>query len=900
LFLAAVQLASNAEAATLPSGFQESVVFSGLDHPTAVRFASDGRVFVAEKSGRIKVFDSVTDTTPTLFADLNTNVYNFWDRGLLGLALHPDFPATPYVYVLYTYDAEIGGSAPKWGTPGVLSDPCPNPPGATSDGCVVSGRLSRLTAAGNTMTGAEQVLIEDWCQQYPSHSVGDLGFGPDSALYATAGEGASFTFNDWGQDGNPVNPCGDPPGGVGATLSPPTAEGGSLRAQDVRTSSDPTGLDGTVIRIDPTTGSALPGNPLAQSTDANARRVVAYGLRNPFRFTIRPGTNELWIGDVGGGTFEEIDRVTNPSDSAVDNFGWPCYEGPNRQPGYDSADLDLCEGLYAQGAGAHVVPYFSYRHFQGLVSDDPCPNGSSSMSGLSFYTGSSYPAGYQGGLFFADYSRDCIWVASKGTNELPDMSTVKTFASGAANPVDLQAGPSADLFYVDFDGGTIRRIQYVGSSPAPTSSSYLSDLTWKSMTNGWGPVEKNMSNGGSGSGDGRTIALNGTTYPKGLGAHAVSDVRYNLGGNCTRFTADVGVDDEVGSNGSVVFQVFADAAKLYDSGLMTGTSATKTIDVDVTGKSELRLYITDAGNGIDYDHADWAAARVECGSGTTDTPPTATIVTPRADETWQVGETISFSGSASDAEDGALPASALVWSLILHHCPSSCHIHQLQTFSGVASGSFSAPDHEYLSYLELQLMATDSGGLKDTKTVRLDPDTVSITLASIPSRLQVVFNGTSASTPFSRTVIRGSTNTIGAPSPQTLAGAQYSFMAWSDGGAQNHNITANTSATYTATYSGPPVNVSKPTISGEPREGKTLTATAGSWEIAAPVTFAYQWLRCDKQGANCVVVAGATSTTYTLTSGDVGSRLRVKVTATNSAGSSSAISDPTAAVKRGR
>jgi hypothetical protein len=194
----------------------------------------------------------------------------------------------------------------------------------------------------------------------------------------------------------------------------------------------------------------------------------------------------------------------------------------------------------------------------------------------------------------------------------------------------------------------------------------------------------------------------------------------------------------------------------------------------------------------------------------------------------------------------------------------------------------------------------DSGGLKDTKTVRLDPDTVSITLASIPSRLQVVFNGTIASTPFSRTVIRGSTNTIGAPSPQTLAGTQYSFMAWSDGGGQNHNITANTAATYTATYSGPPVNVSRPTISGEAREGRTLTTSAGSWETAAPVTFAYQWLRCDKQGANCVVIAGATSTTYTATSGDVGSRLRAKVTATNSAGSSSATSDPTAAVKRGR
>ena len=75
-------------------------MFSGLSNPTALRFSPDGRIFVAEKNGRIKVFDNLADTTPTLFADLSTNVYNFWDRGLLGLELAPDFPTDPYVYVL--------------------------------------------------------------------------------------------------------------------------------------------------------------------------------------------------------------------------------------------------------------------------------------------------------------------------------------------------------------------------------------------------------------------------------------------------------------------------------------------------------------------------------------------------------------------------------------------------------------------------------------------------------------------------------------------------------------------------------------------------------------------------------------------------------------------------------
>ena len=360
--LVAVAGQSQSAEAALPAGFQESVAFSGLDHPTALRFSPDGRIFVAEKNGRIKVFDNLADTTPTLFADLSTNVYNFWDRGLLGLALDPGFPVQPYVYVLYSYDHELGSSAPapRWGTPGVLSDPCPTPPGPTADGCLVSGRLSRLQASGNVMVGSEQVLIEDWCQQYPSHSIGSLAFGADGALYVSGGDGASFNFADWGQDGNPLNPCGDPPGGVGAVLSPPTAEGGALRSQDLRTSGDPVSLDGAILRVNPATGAGLPDNPLASSTDANARRIIAYGLRNPFRINIRPGTNEVWVGDVGWNTWEEVNRLVNPLGTGledVENFGWPCYEGQGRQSGYDGANLNVCENLYGQ-AGAVTRPAF--------------------------------------------------------------------------------------------------------------------------------------------------------------------------------------------------------------------------------------------------------------------------------------------------------------------------------------------------------------------------------------------------------------------------------------------------------------------------------------------------------------------------------------------------------------
>jgi glucose/arabinose dehydrogenase len=96
------------------TGFQDTVAFSGLTYPTVVRFSPDGRVFVAEKSGLIKVFDSMSDTTPDVFADLRTNVHNFWDRGLLGLALDPQFPTVPYVYAR-RWVVPLPGGGPRAG-----------------------------------------------------------------------------------------------------------------------------------------------------------------------------------------------------------------------------------------------------------------------------------------------------------------------------------------------------------------------------------------------------------------------------------------------------------------------------------------------------------------------------------------------------------------------------------------------------------------------------------------------------------------------------------------------------------------------------------------------------------------------------------------------------------------
>jgi glucose/arabinose dehydrogenase len=735
-------------------------VFTGLTKPVSVRFAADGRAFVAEKAGIVKTFDSIADSTPTTVVDLRSDVNSYWDRGLLGMALDPGFSGSrPYLYLYYVYDAPPGGTAPVW------NDTCPTPPGGTTDGCVVTSRLDRIEIDPSThvmVSGSRTNLLWDWCQQFPSHAGGAMAFGPDGELYLAGGDGASFNVRDYGQKGGtlptpasaitPVNPCSDP---VTVTSDPgetpvvdtKTAEGGSLRTQDIRTTADPVGLGGSLIRIDPDTGAASPGNPLATNADGNARRMIAHGFRNALRLTFRPGTSDLYVADVGNQTWEEINRLAIPggplTPTTLPNFGWPCYEGAGPSS-WQSLGIDMCTALYAQTPKAVIDPLYAYSHWNDRSPTGPCfaPDETGSMgsspTGLAFYTGATgtttpWASKYNGALFWVDYSRKCLAMLPAGPGGVPNPAGAAEVARDIGSPVDIVAGPGGDLYWVDIDAGTVNRIRYLVAPVARATATPSVSVA---------PV---------------TVRLDGSTSTDPDPGFSLIAWRWDL-------DDDGQYDDATGA----VHDWSITTPGIYPVSLEVESSNGLTDTVDI---------VVDAANS----------------------PPVPVIDTPSPSLTWSVGETVSFSGHATDGEDGAIDPASLEWELVMMHCPGDCHEHTIETFTG-ASGSFVAPDHEYPSHLMLRLAATDSNGSTAETSIELMPKTVTIDADSSPSGVPLTVGGSAVATPFTATVLRNGEVTVSAPLTATIAGSRHRFSRWNDSVTRVRDITASQPMSLVATY----------------------------------------------------------------------------------------------------
>lgn len=431
------QLYSDPPTVTVPGYFTAQTAITGLATPTSMDFDASGRMFIAEQAGRVRVVQS-GQLLAAPFLDIANQVNYIQDRGLIGVAVHPDFPATPYVYVSYVWDppetANFSGNAGRDGAGNRLSRVSRFTADAAqgynravpgSEVVLVGGGGTWATishpeldstfntgipATGGPDGSAKDVLIIDT----RTHAIGNLAFGPEGALYVANGDGASYGLVD------------------------PRA----VRVQNIDS------LSGKILRVDPITGNAWPGNPFHNGdATANRSKVINYGLRNPFRFAIQPGTGTLVVGDVGWNTHEEINLGWG------ENFGWPYYEGlqgANAQTGgYNT--LAGAGAFYANNNA--VPPIWSRAHAAGGVA----------VVAGDFYTGTRYPAQYQDALFFSDF----------GDTQLKYMQFNADGSYKSVNALSLSAGPVVEmsmgrdgyLYYVDITG-KIGRLIFNDSAPA--------------------------------------------------------------------------------------------------------------------------------------------------------------------------------------------------------------------------------------------------------------------------------------------------------------------------------------------------------------------------------------------------------------------------------------------------
>ncbi|HIG76049.1 MAG TPA: PKD domain-containing protein, partial [Bacteroidetes bacterium] len=422
--------------------YLEPVTSDGaLGFPVGVAASPDGRLFVAEKNGRVKVVHADGTVPSTPFLDL-PDVYPDGDRGLLGIELHPDFPETPWVYVLYSVD----------------DSPQPRPDSRSRG----YGRLERYRLSESNPDVADlssrQILFGESYEDgipscFNSHTIGTVAFGHDGSLFVGAGDGAS-----WAE----VDPGGLYPECFGENLVPEEQDQGAFRAQWTAS------LAGKILRLDPETGEGLADNPFytGDPTDPESK-VWALGLRNPFRFTVglrdpnlptAPG--ELFIGDVGWGSFEEINRARGG-----ENFGWPCREGPRPLPAYASATPPNAALACEQPrAGVVTGPLAYFHHY---LPDQSSPGGrvAFSITGGAFWDGDAYPERFQRRLFFADYSTG--WVLAAEVNE-DGIVAVEEVLSETYGLVDLTQDPvSGLLLAVDIAQQRIVRLQHSGSGVNP-------------------------------------------------------------------------------------------------------------------------------------------------------------------------------------------------------------------------------------------------------------------------------------------------------------------------------------------------------------------------------------------------------------------------------------------------
>ncbi len=439
-----------------PGSFAREAVVTGLNEPTAFDWTPGGEyLFAAQKNGVVRVArNGVLQQTPAI--DISAAVNSARDRGLLGLAVNPNFfNGSPYLYLLYSYDPpetaqgtglagrdQVGNRTARLGrftatiSNGVVTvDP-------TSEQIILGKNSvwSNISSPDKNSTSdftipesgkdANGNYVQDFLAlDSESHSIGTVKFGTDGFLYVSNGDGTSY---------NDVDP------------------------RAVRVLS-PDSLSGKILRIDPITGNAPSSNPFFDgNAQSNRSKVWQLGLRNPFRFTINKDNGQTYIGDVGWTQWEEVN-----TGRGGENFGWVAYEGGNgtslKTGGYQN--LSSVQAFYNSGQ-AVTAPLYSYQHFG---------SGGNAIGVGDFYTGNTFPAIYDKNLFITDLSKGTVDALTLDANGA--VNGQRRFADGLYGLTQITTGPDGSLYYASLGTGEIGRWKPVASSGGVSQRSAGNGIT---------------------------------------------------------------------------------------------------------------------------------------------------------------------------------------------------------------------------------------------------------------------------------------------------------------------------------------------------------------------------------------------------------------------------------------
>ncbi len=409
---------------------------SSLSLPTAIDFSPDGqRMYIAQQNGVVRVrVNGVLQNNP--FIDISAQVNGTRDRGLLDIAVHPDFINKPYLYLLFTYDPpEVYQNVND-----ALAGPDRNgnraarlirvtADAATNYTTVVSGSEVVLLGTNSTWNNFNAFVNSTVDFNQPSGGIGPDG-RPIRDFIATDSESHTIGSVEFDKDGSLFVSTGD-------ASSYNRMDPRAVRVQNIDD------LAGKILRIDPITGKGLSNNPFFNGdADANRSKVYQYGLRNPFRITVNPNNGQLYVGDVGWTQWEEINAAP-----AGANFGWPYYEGGanGNIQATDYSSLASAQAFYASGQIA-TPPIVALNHgtsgINAVIAGDFVPN-------------SYYPEAFRNTLLFNDLGQGIVRAIQFGANG--EVQSVIPFTTGASAVVQIVAGPDGRLYYVDLDDGLVGR-----------------------------------------------------------------------------------------------------------------------------------------------------------------------------------------------------------------------------------------------------------------------------------------------------------------------------------------------------------------------------------------------------------------------------------------------------------